>query len=81
MQLLMATGAPETPMPTMTVDPAVVTPGLAGFVAIAVVAIAVVLLLIDMLRRIRRGRYRAQIAEELDAYVARRRQEIGAGEP
>ena len=62
MQLLMATGAPETPMPTMTVDPAVVTPGLAGFVAIAVV-----LLLIDMLRRIRRGRYRAQIAEELDA--------------
>lgn len=67
MQLLMATGAPETPMPTMTVDPAVVTPGLAGFVAIAVVAIAVVLLLIDMLRRIRRGRYRAQIAEELDA--------------
>ena len=59
--------APDTPMPTMTVDPAVVTPGLPGFVAIAVVAVAVVLLLIDMLRRIRRGRYRAQVAEELDA--------------
>ncbi|MFT4136306.1 hypothetical protein [Microbacterium sp.] len=61
--------APETPIPTMTVDPSAVTPGFAGFVSIAVIAVAVVLLLIDMLRRIRRARYRAEVAEELDAQL------------
>lgn len=56
-----------TPLPTPAVDPVLVTPGPWGFVAIAFVAIAVILLVWDMLRRIRRGRYRSEVAEELDA--------------
>lgn len=59
-----------TPLPTSTVDPSLVTPGPVGFVAIALVAAAVVLLGWDMLRRIRRVRYRAEVAEELDAEQA-----------
>lgn len=56
-----------TPLPTPAVDPVLVTPGPWGFVAIAFVAVAVILLVWDMLRRIRRGRYRAEVIEELDA--------------
>lgn len=57
----------STPTPTSTVDPDTVTPGFAGFVAIAFLAVVVVFLLIDMLRRIRRAGYRADIAADLDA--------------
>jgi hypothetical protein len=58
----------QTPSPTgALVDPDLVSPGPWGFAAIAVVTLAVVLLVWDMLRRIRRGRYRAEIREELDA--------------
>jgi hypothetical protein len=56
-----------TPIPEQTVDPTLVTPGPAGFVVIAVLALAVVALVWDMMRRIRRGRVRADINEELDA--------------
>ena len=59
--------ATTTPSPAPTVDPELVTPGPAGFVAIAVVAIAAILLIGDMMRRIRRGRVRADIREELEA--------------
>jgi hypothetical protein len=55
-----------TPSPSPTIDPDRVTPGVAGFIGIAVIAIAVVFLLIDMQRRIRRARYRSEIAEQLD---------------
>lgn len=62
----------ETPMPTptMTVSPESVTPGFAGFAAIAIVLIAVFLLVWDMNRRIRRVRYREEVREELDAEEA-----------
>ncbi|MGW8484438.1 hypothetical protein ACWGJP_15005 [Microbacterium sp. NPDC055903] len=62
----------ETPMPTpsMTVDPDLVTPGPAGFAVIVVILIAVVLLIWDMNRRIRRVRYREEVREELDAEEA-----------
>jgi hypothetical protein len=56
-----------TPSPTSAVDPDLVTPGPWGFVVIAVLAIVVVALIWDMMRRIRRGRVRADINEELDA--------------
>ncbi|MEH3089761.1 MAG: hypothetical protein PGN24_09275 [Microbacterium arborescens] len=59
-----------TPIPEITVDPTSVTPGPWGFAAIVVLTIAVVLLLLDMLRRVRRGRYRAEVREELDAEQA-----------
>ncbi|MCK3770314.1 hypothetical protein MZK47_11595 [Microbacterium aerolatum] len=62
----------ETPMPTpsMTVDPNSVTPGPMGFAAIVIVVIAVVLLIWDMNRRVRRVRYRGEVREELDAEQA-----------
>ncbi len=61
-----------TPSPTVSVDPDTVTPTIVGFAATAVVAAAVVFLVIDMLRRIRRAGYRADIAAELDAEEAAR---------
>lgn len=69
----------ETPMPTptMTVSPESVTPGFAGFAAIAIVLIAVFLLVWDMNRRIRRVRYREEVREELDAEEAASRAEGG----
>jgi hypothetical protein len=42
-----------------------VTPGVIGFFAIFFVAVAVVLLGLDMVRRIRRTTYRAEIQERL----------------
>lgn len=59
-------GSTPTPVP-IRVDPNLVTPGPWGFVVIAFVAVAVILLVWDMMRRIRRGRVRADIREELDA--------------
>lgn len=60
--------ATATPTPTPSgVDPNTVTPGPWGFVAIVFVALAVIFLVWDMNRRIRRGRVRADINEELDA--------------
>lgn len=38
-----------------------------GFTVTFLIAVAAVLLVIDMTRRIRRVRYRAEIAEKLDA--------------
>lgn len=55
------------PTPTSEVDPDLVTPGVAGFLITALVALAVIFLVWDMMRRIRRGRVRADIQEELDA--------------
>ena len=64
----------ETPMPTptMTVPPEAVTPGFVGFAVIVVILLAVILLIWDMNRRIRRVRYREEVREELDAEQAAR---------
>jgi hypothetical protein len=60
--------AAATPTPTPSqVDPNLVTPGPWGFVIIVFVAVAVFLLVWDMMRRIRRGRVRADIREALEA--------------
>lgn len=56
-----------TPTPEPTVDPVLVTPGPVGFVVIALLSLVVIALVWDMMRRIRRGRVRADINEELDA--------------
>ena len=48
-------------------DPNTVTPGVEGFIAIAVVAIAAMFLVVDMTRRVRRVRYRGEIREQLEA--------------
>lgn len=55
----------STPEPEF--DPNTVTPGAWGFVAIFLIAVATVLLILDMARRIRRTTYRAQIQEKLQA--------------
>lgn len=70
-----------TPSPSPTIDPDSVTPGVAGFIGIAVIAIAVVFLLIDMQRRIRRARYRSEIAEQLDEEQARSEQDVAGTAP
>ena len=59
-----------TPDPNF--DPNTVTPGVVGFVAIFFVAAATVLLCLDVVRRIRRTTYRAEIKERLDAELRAR---------
>ncbi|MBD8660229.1 hypothetical protein IFT72_08510 [Frigoribacterium sp. CFBP 8754] len=61
---------PSTPSPTLpasTVPDEAVTPGVWGFVAIAFVAIATVLIIVDMTRRVRRTRYRGEVRERIEA--------------
>ena len=65
--LALAAVATATPSPAPEVDPNLVTPGPWGFVVIVFVALAVFFLVWDMMRRIRRGRVRADLNEELDA--------------
>ena len=52
------------------IDPVIVTPGAVGFMATFFVAIVTVFLIWDMVRRIRRQRYQAQIEAKLDAEQA-----------
>jgi len=54
-------------IPAIEVDPNSVTPGVVGFVITLFVALAVLLLIADMARRVRRVRYRALANEILDA--------------
>ncbi len=56
-----------TPAPGFTGDPNLISPGIAGFLVTAFVAVATVLLVIDMTRRIRRVRYRAEVRERLES--------------
>jgi hypothetical protein len=65
-----------SPTPTAEFDPDTVSPGPIGFIAIFFVAVVVLLLMVDMTRRIRRTRYREEIrgrleAEKLEADLAR----------
>jgi flagellar biosynthesis/type III secretory pathway M-ring protein FliF/YscJ len=48
-------------------DPNSVTPGIWGFVITFLLMVVVVLLVLDMVRRIRRTNYRAQVREQLEA--------------
>ena len=61
-----------SPLPAFDGDPDMVTPGVLGFAVTFLIAIATVLLVIDMVRRIRRIRYRAEVREELEAEQAAR---------
>ena len=71
---LVVAAATATPAPTEGPDPELVTPGPWGFIAIAFLAFAVVFLIWDMMRRIRRARIRSEVDEELDAEEAAARQ-------
>ncbi|SDZ35666.1 hypothetical protein [Herbiconiux ginsengi] len=54
----------------VTPDPDTVTPGIIGFIVTFLVAIVTVLLIIDMVRRVRRVNYRDQVRQELEAELA-----------
>jgi len=59
-----------TASPPPSFDEDLVTPGVWGFALTIAVIVAVVLLIIDMVRRIRRVTYRAQVREQLEAEEA-----------
>jgi hypothetical protein len=56
-----------TPTPDPNFNPNAVTPQWVGFLATFLVAVATVLLVLDMTRRIRRVRYRDEIRTRLEA--------------
>jgi hypothetical protein len=58
--------------PTPTADPATTfySPGTVGFLFVAFMVLGAVLIVVDMVRRIRRVRYRAEIQEKLAAEAA-----------
>jgi hypothetical protein len=56
-----------TPTPPPDFDPTSVTPTWVGFAITFLVAAAAVLLIMDMVRRVRRVRYRGEIREQLEA--------------
>ena len=66
--LLIALAASPVPTPTPSLRPGLdqdqVTPGLLGFLLTAFIVVLTALLIVDMVRRIRRVRYRAQVEEE-----------------
>ena len=51
-------------------DPNSVTPGVVGFLVTFVFIVLIVLLVRDMVRRVRRTQYRAEVNERLDAEEA-----------
>ncbi len=61
------TDVTPTPVPEFTGNEDLVTPGIIGFIVTFFIAVATVLLVVDMTRRIRRVRYRAEVQEQLAA--------------
>ena len=70
LSLVLEIDTPPTP-PAFEGDPNLVTPGVVGFIITFAIAAITVLLVLDMVRRIRRVRYRdavqSDIAAEVDA--------------
>jgi hypothetical protein len=66
--LLTALATTPAPAPSPSLRPGLsqdqVTPGLLGFLLTAFIVLLTALLIVDMVRRIRRVRYRAQVEEE-----------------
>ena len=74
--LLIALATAPAPTPTPSLRPGLsedqVTPGLLGFLLTAFIVVLTALLIVDMVRRIRRVRYRAQVEAEREAAGERR---------
>jgi hypothetical protein len=72
--LLLSLATTPTPLPSPTLREGIsedqVTPGLLGFIMTAFFVVATALLIVDMVRRIRRVRYRAQVEEDRMAAAA-----------
>jgi hypothetical protein len=69
MHILLSALLAATPSPSATPDPSETfySPGTLGFIMTFVVTAGAVALIFDMVRRIRRVRYRAEITEKLEA--------------
>lgn len=69
MQIWLSALLAATPSPTPSVDPAntFYSPGTIGFIATFLVAAGAIVIIFDMVRRIRRVRYRSDIAAKLEA--------------
>jgi hypothetical protein len=72
MQTLISALLAASPSPSSTPDPAntFYSPGTIGFVATFGMALGALLLIFDLVRRVRRVRYRAEIQAKLDAEAA-----------
>ncbi|AIC47797.1 hypothetical protein [Rhodoluna lacicola] len=72
MQTLISALLAATPTPSPSVDPAntFYSPGTIGFIATFGMAAGAVFLIFDLVRRVRRVRYRAEIQAKLDAEAA-----------
>jgi len=72
MQTLISALLAASPSPTPSVDPAntFYSPGTVGFIATFGMALGATLLIFDLVRRVRRVRYRAEIQAKLDAEAA-----------
>jgi hypothetical protein len=72
--LLIALTTAPAPTPSPSLRPGLsqdqVTPGLLGFLLTAFIVVLTALLIVDMVRRIRRVRYRGQVEEERAAAAA-----------
>ncbi|QCB98469.1 hypothetical protein E5206_17450 [Arthrobacter sp. PAMC25564] len=72
--LLIALATAPAPTPSPSLRPGLsqdqVTPGLLGFLLTAFIVVLTALLIVDMVRRIRRVRYRGQVEEERAAAEA-----------
>ncbi len=69
MQILISAILAATPSPSATTDPAntFYSPGTIGFIATFGMAVGATFIIFDLVRRVRRVRYRAEIQEKLDA--------------
>jgi hypothetical protein len=72
MQTLISAILAASPSPSSTPDPAntFYSPGTIGFIATFGMALGATLLIFDLVRRVRRVRYRAEIQAKLDAEAA-----------
>jgi hypothetical protein len=72
MQTLISALLAASPSPSSTPDPAntFYSPGTIGFIATFGMALGATLLIFDLVRRVRRVRYRAEIQAKLDAEAA-----------
>ena len=72
MQTLISAILAASPSPSPSTDPAntFYSPGTIGFIATFGMALGATLLIFDLVRRVRRVRYRAEIQEKLDAETA-----------
>ncbi len=63
--VILETDPTPQPLPPIEIDEDLVTPTWVGFALTFLVAAATLLLIIDMMRRVRRTRYRAEVQEKL----------------